>query len=71
MPWLELMDELKEIVCDEKWNTAKDVAFLQDALYAQIGAQVVDEFVPAVDPKATTPKASSPPKRRGRGGLPR
>lgn len=69
MPWLELMDELKEIVCDQKWNAAKDVAFLQDALYEQIGAQVLDEFVPEVDPKRGTRKASSQVTRRGRGGL--
>lgn len=69
MPWLELMDELKEIVCDQKWNAAKDVAFLQDALYEQIGAQVLDEFVPEVDPKPGSRKAFSKVKRRGPGGL--
>lgn len=38
MPWFDLMDELEEIACAPKWNEAKDVAYLQDALYAQIGA---------------------------------
>lgn len=41
MPWFELMDELAEIACDPKWNQAKDVSFLQDSLYAQIGATAV------------------------------
>ena len=41
MPWFELMDELDEIACDPQWSGAKDIGFLQDALYAQIGATVV------------------------------
>ena len=41
MPWFDLMDELEEIVCDPKWNQAKDVGFLQIALYEQIGAKVL------------------------------
>src|ERR1035437_4026244 len=41
MPWFDLMDELEEIVCAPKWNDAKDVAYLQDALFAQIGAASV------------------------------
>lgn len=45
MPWLEIMDELEEIVCDPKWNQAKEVWYLQNALYAQIGATtVLDEI---------------------------
>lgn len=38
MPWFDLLDELAEIDCDSRWNQAKDVHFLQDALYAQIAA---------------------------------
>ena len=41
MPWFDLMDELEEIVCDLKWREAKDMAYLQDALFAQIGAATV------------------------------
>ena len=41
MPWFDLMDELEEIICDSKWNQAKNVDFLQNALYEQIGATVV------------------------------
>jgi|GEM_PF-6297833 len=44
MPWLQLMDELKEIVCDTKWRPAQDIDFLQAALYKQIGAETIDEF---------------------------
>jgi hypothetical protein len=38
MPWFELMDELQEIVCAPQWGQAKDIEFLQNALYSQIGA---------------------------------
>ncbi len=41
MPWFDLMDELDEIICDPKWNHAKAVDFLQNALYAQIGASLI------------------------------
>ena len=41
MPWFDLMDELAELVCDPKWHHAKDVAFLQEALYGQIGADTI------------------------------
>ena len=41
MPWFDLMDELDEIICDSKWDQAKDVNFLQNALYEQIGATTV------------------------------
>jgi len=37
MPWLQLMDELKEIVCETKWRAAQDIDFLLAALYRQIG----------------------------------
>jgi hypothetical protein len=43
MPWFELMDELSEIVCDEKLGLAKDVDFLQNFLFEQIGAQTIIE----------------------------
>jgi Nucleotidyl transferase AbiEii toxin, Type IV TA system len=41
MPWFELMDELAEISCDAQWAQAKDVSFLQNALYQQIGAGII------------------------------
>jgi hypothetical protein len=41
MPWFDLMDELEEILCAAQWNQAKNVDFLQNALYAQIGATEV------------------------------
>ena len=41
MPWFELIDELDEIICDLRWNQAKAVDFLQNALYAQIGASLI------------------------------
>lgn len=51
MPWFDLMDELGEIVCDSAWNSAKDVDFLQNALYEQLGiTTVLDEFVDEPDP---------------------
>jgi len=43
MPWYELMDELSEIVCDNQWNQATEVVFLQNALYEQIGATIVSD----------------------------
>lgn len=39
MPWLELIDELEELISAPQWSQAKDVAFLRDSLYAQIGAE--------------------------------
>ena len=65
MPWLELMDELGELVCDAKWIAAKDVAFLQDALYGQIGAKALDDFVLEVDSTPEAPKA--PAQKKGPG----
>lgn len=45
MPWLELIEELSQIVCDPAWNRAKNIAFLQIALYGQIGADpVIDDI---------------------------
>ena len=38
MPWYDLADELGEIDCADRWAHAKDILFLQHALYAQIGA---------------------------------
>jgi hypothetical protein len=38
MPWYDLVDELGEIVCADEWAHARDVTFLQNALYEQIGA---------------------------------
>ncbi len=44
MPWLELAEELQQIRCAPEWEAAKDLAFLQDSLFAEIGATAVDEF---------------------------
>ncbi len=41
MPWFDLMDELNEILCAPRWNEAKDIEFLQKALYREIGADTV------------------------------
>ena len=41
MPWFDLLDELAELDCDPQWNAAKDVAFLQNALFGQIGAETM------------------------------
>ena len=48
MPWFELMEELAEIACHPKWSQVKDVSFLQNALYEQIGAAIVlsEDVVP-------------------------
>ncbi|MCD8503836.1 MAG: nucleotidyl transferase AbiEii/AbiGii toxin family protein [Burkholderiaceae bacterium] len=43
MPWLELIDELEELICAPQWARAKDVEFLRNSLYAQIGAQTISD----------------------------
>jgi hypothetical protein len=55
MPWFDLMGELDEIACDGKWAQAKDVAFLQEALFAQIGATAL------IDDLAKEPSPPEPP----------
>lgn len=65
MPWFDLVDELREIVCDERWNAAKDVAYLQEALYAQIDAKtIIDEFAQQPEPESPTAKRSAHAKGR-------
>jgi hypothetical protein len=60
MPWFDLVDELGEIVCDERWNAAKDVSFLQEALYSQIGAKaIIDEFAQELEPDSQATKRSA------------
>ena len=62
MPWFELMDELKEIVCSPKWNQAKDVMYLQNALLEQIGATTLfDEMNTEADlePESTPPNPTN------------
>ena len=54
MPWYDLVDELGEIVCADEWAHARDVAFLQNALYGQIGATLV------VDERAEKPGGPKP-----------
>lgn len=44
MPWMELAEELQQIRCAAEWEKAKDISFLQDSLYAEIGATALDEF---------------------------
>ncbi|MDP2171220.1 MAG: nucleotidyl transferase AbiEii/AbiGii toxin family protein [Rhodocyclaceae bacterium] len=66
MPWYDLADELGEIICADEWAHAKDVAFLQNALYGQIGAVLVDdawEDAPKPDPN-TAPVGARPGKRQ-------
>lgn len=65
MPWFDLGDELKEIICDPKWSAAKDVAYLQEALYKQIGAKILDEFAQEIQEEPEANKRL-PPKGRGR-----
>lgn len=48
MPWFDLMEELDQIISHTKWSQAKDVSFLQDALFAQIGAKIAPD-TPAQD----------------------
>jgi Nucleotidyl transferase AbiEii toxin, Type IV TA system len=38
MPWFELMDELRELVVDERWRLGADVQELQTHLFSEIGA---------------------------------
>ena len=65
MPWLELMDELGEIVCDQEWIRAKDMSFLQDALYAQIGASsVLDAIWQEAENEPELPAPPQSKKRR-------
>lgn len=50
MPWFDLMDELEEIDCAPEWSQAKDVEFLQNALFTQIGAKaVLDEITDTLE----------------------
>lgn len=44
MQWLELSVELQQIRCASEWHEAKDIAFLQNTLLAEIGATAIDEF---------------------------
>lgn len=71
MPWFELMDELSEIVCADKWSASKDVEVLQKSLFAQIGATIVmddlaqeaaKEHEPAPKLDAKTPARGRAPK---------
>jgi len=63
MPWFDLMGELGEIACDGKWERAKDMSFLQESLFAQIGATaMVDELAKEPPP----PKPTGPARRRGK-----
>jgi predicted nucleotidyltransferase component of viral defense system len=45
MPWYELMDEFTEIVCDSKYNDAKNVDYIQNALFDEIGANLLIEAI--------------------------
>jgi len=71
MPWFDLIDELDEIVCAPKWRAAKEMAYLQNALFAQIGAAIVIDGIggeakkgrPAPEPVKT--RRSRTPSRDG------
>ena len=63
MPWFDLMDELAEISCAPEWNAAKNVAYLQDALYAQIGAAPV---LDGIGREAAPEKADSKSAQAGK-----
>lgn len=72
MPWYDLADELGEIVCADEWAHAKDVTFLQNALYGQIGAVLVEDAWAEESRPApgATPEKSRPGKRQAKpGGL--
>lgn len=62
MPWYDLADELGEIACADEWSHARDVAFLQNALYQQIGAIAVEGEWKAASKSG--PKKSRPAKKR-------
>lgn len=66
MPWYDLIDELSEIVCDEKWNQAKDVGFLQDALFKQIGAVLAEHEADSSEPIERLSEDSEPAKKTDR-----
>ena len=67
MPWFDLMDELKEIVCTKKWNKAKDIDFLQDKLFKQIGAVSVVNHIEIED--QDHPLKARKNKKSDKGGL--
>lgn len=75
MPWFDLMDELEEVVCAKEWNQAKDVMYLQSALYEQIGARTLFDEMEDEAAREPEPAPPTPPKRvrrkAGRGGLTR
>lgn len=76
MPWFELMDELEEIICAKEWSQAKDVMYLQNALYEQIGARTLfDEMEKeaAQEPEPAPPGSARKGGSRepGRGGFSR
>ncbi len=59
MPWFDLMQELGEIDADARWHAAKDIEFLQNALFDAIGATTLaqpseDEPTPAPDTAPTS-----------------
>lgn len=65
MPWFDLMDELEEIACADKWNQAKDIFYLQNALYEQIGATTLGDEMDGDDAQESDPIPHSTPKRGG------
>ncbi len=60
MPWFDLIDEFEQIRCDPKWNAAKDVAHVQNFLFAQIGALAL--------PKQDEAPITAPPGRARKPG---
>ena len=64
MPWLELIEELGQIVCDPAWNKAKNITFLQIALYGQIGAVPVIDDIGLEARQERLPMRRALPKKR-------
>jgi hypothetical protein len=70
MPWLDLAEELHQIRCAPAWEEAKDMARLQDALYAEIGATALDEFAGGDDSGGDEDRLAAKAFRSGAGSTP-
>lgn len=68
MPWLELAEELHQIRCAPEWEEAKNMAHLQDSLYAEIGATALDEFSQEDEADGNDEKPDPKAPRSGPGG---
>lgn len=68
MPWLNLAEELNQIRCTTEWEEAKNMAHLQDALYAEIGATALDEFLEEDEDDGKDEETDPKGSRSGPGG---